>query len=188
MNLLPYIYAVINFVNSFPDDNQVFDLLCPAPQYTTTADGVQHKLNRGYCQSLEEVMIVEGESSLWKMRCIGLGYDGIVRRWNREEDVDRMKGFPLFCKDAVVSKNTAVSLRELAAHGIEDDCDWTAEVSNCVMVEVMGKPAPFLFSFRDEEARNSFVNYLCESCVCDKQSSLQSSQRAQSRFRHSLLR
>ena len=40
MNLLPYIYAVINFVNSFPDDNQVFDLLCPAPQYTTTADGV----------------------------------------------------------------------------------------------------------------------------------------------------
>lgn len=122
-------------------------------------------------------MIVEGESSVWKQRFIGMGYDGIVRRWNCEKDVDKMKGFPLFCKDTITSKNTAVSLRELAKHGIEDDCDWTADVNNCVMVEVMGKPTPFLFSFRDEETRNSFVNYLCEWRVCGKQSSLQSSQK-----------
>lgn len=173
MNLVPYVFSVLNFLNSFPDDDQVHDLLCPAPQFTTTVDGVQHKLNRGYCEHLMDVMIADGETSIWKKRFIGLGYDGIVRRWNCEEDVDRMKGYPLFCKDGVASVNPNLSLRDLASYGFEDDCEWTAGVENCLLVSVLGKPAPLVFSCKDESTRDLFVNYLTDCCVCGKQSNLQ---------------
>ena len=190
VNLFPFFFSIMNFLNSVPDDDQVYDvgekreydvqLLCPTPQFTLTMDGTQQHLNRGYCKYFFDCMIVNPELSTWSVRVmlgnhlqtvyIAIGYDGLVRKWKSESDVDHMKGLVLFHISSVASVSKELTARDLACYGITENVDRTPTTENSLAVTVSGRTNPVVLSFKDNADRDLFMSAIINKYhVCKKQ-------------------
>lgn len=96
-----------------------------------------------------------------------MGFDGLVRRWNSESDVEKRKGFTLFKKEAVQEVITEMSIRDFAKYGFKEESEWTPSVDNSLTVKLAGK-TPVVVSFRNTEDRDSFKSMISTLCVCDR--------------------
>ena len=104
------------------------------------------------------------------MAFLAVGYDGLVRKWNSEKEVDKIKGIVLFSVTRVVSASSEVSVRELSHYGITMDTDRTPTTENSAAVSVRGYSSPIVISFISKDDRDLFVTSISsEWSVCIKQ-------------------
>ena len=104
------------------------------------------------------------------MAFLAVGYDGLVRKWNSEKEVDKIKGIVLFSVTRVVSASSEVSVRKLSHYGITMDTDRTPTTENSAAVSVRGYSSPIVISFISKDDRDLFVSSISsEWSVCIKQ-------------------
>ena len=93
------------------------------------------------------------------MKYLGFGYDGLVRKWSDESEVDLKKGLVLFHQGNIEEINVSMTFRELSRYGMESDCTWTASSENTMIVRIAGRANPYIFCFERKEDRDEVYQY-----------------------------